>query len=207
MTLNVGQDFKKRWLNTPEAVREAFVDDLSRICDLLTPESNIQTWLTNDQHALQVAQLKIEQAYADLKAKLIEEARVRKQIALEKSLAQKRTLQQQYNQQLQQDEIQQYHAQTISLAALQKNLDDEIVKNSERYSKNPKEVSNKSKNGSFNIQDEQIISELESLRLRLELEAETLIEESVATFREKMNIAAEDEIGYILENSNFSAKK
>lgn len=207
VTLNVGQDFKKRWLNTPEAVREAFVDDLSRICDLLTPESNIQAWLTNDQHALQVAQLKIEQAYADLKAKLIEEARVRKQIALEKSLAQKRTLQQQYNQQLQLDEIQQYHAQTISLAALQKNLDDEIVKNSERYSKNPKEVSNKSPNGRFNIQDEQIISELESLRLRLELEAETLIEESVATFREKLNIAAEDEIGYILEKSNFSAKK
>ena len=37
MALNVGQDFKKRWLDTPEAVRQTFVDDLNRICDLLSP--------------------------------------------------------------------------------------------------------------------------------------------------------------------------
>ena len=29
MTLNVGQDFKKRWLGAPEAVREAFLNDLN----------------------------------------------------------------------------------------------------------------------------------------------------------------------------------
>ena len=44
MTLNVGQDFKKRWLGAPEAVREAFLNDLNRISDLLNPDSNIQAW-------------------------------------------------------------------------------------------------------------------------------------------------------------------
>ena len=85
MVLNVGQDFKKRWLNTPEAVRQTFIDDLNRICDLLNPVTDVSNWLNNDQRHQQIAQLKIEQAYADVKAQLIEDARVRKQQALEKS--------------------------------------------------------------------------------------------------------------------------
>ena len=81
MTLNVGQDFKKRWLTAPDAVRQAFLDDLHRVTELLKPESQMQAWLDNDQRAQQVAQLKVEQAYADEKARLIEQARIRKQRA------------------------------------------------------------------------------------------------------------------------------
>ena len=33
MALNVGPDFKQRWLNVPEAVRQTFIDDLGRVCD------------------------------------------------------------------------------------------------------------------------------------------------------------------------------
>ena len=74
MALNVGQDFKKRWLNTPETVRQTYQEDLARICDLLLPQTQTQTWLHNEQTAQQRSQQRIEQAYADLKAELIEQA-------------------------------------------------------------------------------------------------------------------------------------
>ena len=68
MALNVGQDFKKRWLDAPEAVRVTLLDELTRISDLLKPETDIHQWLDHDQRAMQIAQLNIEKAYADLKA-------------------------------------------------------------------------------------------------------------------------------------------
>jgi len=48
VALNVGQDFKQRWLNVPDAVRQAFIDDLNRVCNVLKPETNIQKWLEKD---------------------------------------------------------------------------------------------------------------------------------------------------------------
>ena len=59
----------------------------------------------------------------------------------------------------------------------------------------------------LSITDDQILSELESLRIRLELEAENLIEESVTAFRAKLHVAAQEEIEYILKNSKFSDEK
>lgn len=202
MTLNVGQDFKKRWLSAPDAVRQAFLDDLHRVSDLLKPESHIQAWLDNDQRAQQVAQLKVEQAYADEKARLIEQARIRKQLALEKSLANKRAAQHAYNQQLIQDEIQKQQQQTETLTQLRDVIDQEISAYSDRYTQNPAQSMDYAK-GQFLVADDQIQSELESVRLRLELEAETVIEESVAAFRARLQSAATEEIGYILKNSDF----
>ena len=86
MALNVGPDFKQRWLKVPEAIRQTFIDDLGRVCDVLNPSTDIQQWLVNDQQQQQVSFDKIESAYADLKAQLIEDARIRKQLALEKAL-------------------------------------------------------------------------------------------------------------------------
>jgi len=40
--------------------------------------------------------------------------------------------------------------------------------------------------------------------LRLELEAETQIEQAVTVFRARLHAAAQEEIDYILKNSNFS---
>lgn len=203
MALNVGQNFKKRWLDAPDAVRLAFLDDLNRISELLQPESQIQAWLDNDQRAQQVAQLKVEQAYSDEKARLIKEARLRKQLALEKSLAEKRAQQQAYNQSLIQDEIQQFQAQTESLTQLRDVIDQEVSSYSSRYTQNPATPAIDYARGHFSVADEQITSELESVRLRLELEAETYIEESVTAFRVKLKAAADEEIRYILEQSNF----
>lgn len=207
MALNLGQDFKKRWLDTPETVRQTYLDDLNRICDLLTPESNIQTWIDNDKRAMQVAQLKVEQTYADLKAQLIEEARIRKQLALEQSLAEKRALQQKYNQQLLDDEVRQFQQQTVSLAALREDIQTETSAYTAHYTENPKTPATDYANNHFQIADHQIMSELDSVRLRLELEAETFIEQAVQNFRAKLKTASDEEIAYILENSQFSKDK
>ena len=65
MALNVGQDFKKRWLNTPEAVRQTYQEDLARICDLLLPHTFTQTWLHQEQQAQQLSEQRIAQHVVD----------------------------------------------------------------------------------------------------------------------------------------------
>ena len=86
---------------------------------------------------------------------------------------------------------------------MRQSVDQEISSYTARYEKTPEQALDYAK-GKFGIDDSQIVSELESVRLRLELEAETLIEESVASYRSKLQAAAQEEIDYILKNSNFS---
>ncbi|MDX8187098.1 hypothetical protein [Acinetobacter pittii] len=208
VALNVGQDFKKRWLNAPEAVRHAYQQDLARICDLLEPQTPIQLWVLNDEKAQLESQQKIEQAYADLKAELIEQARFRRQLALEKALADKRASEAAYAAELQADEIRKFNEQTETLQTLRSHLEQEVAEQTARYQKNPETPSvNYSAGVKLSITDDQILSELESLRIRLELEAENLIEESVTAFRAKLHSAAQEEIEYILKNSKFSDEK
>lgn len=208
VALNVGQDFKKRWLNAPEAVRHTYQQDLARICDLLEPQTPIQLWVLNDEKAQLESQQKIEQAYADLKAELIEQARIRRQLALEKSLADKRASEAAYAAELQADEIRKFNEQTETLHTLRSHLEQEVAEQTARYQKNPETpVVNYSAGVKLSITDDQILSELESLRIRLELEAESLIEQSVTAFRAKLNSAAQEEIEYILKNSKFSDEK
>ena len=203
MALNVGPDFKQRWLTAPEAVRQTFIDDLHRISEVLQPDSDLKRWVEYDQQQQQQSFQKIDQAYAELKIQLIEEARIRRQQMLEQRLAQQRADQAAYAQALYQDELQQFAAQTETLASLRTQLDQEIQDYTARYQKNPE-------NGSFNfakgvrIADEQILSELDSVRVRLELEAETRIEEAVQQFRSQLQAAAQEEIEYILKHSQFS---
>ncbi len=205
MALNVGQDFKKRWLNTPEAVRQTYQEDLARICDLLLPQTLIQTWVHHDEQAQRDSAQRIEKAYADLKAELIEQARIRKQLALEKALEEKRAAEAAYAAQLQADEERQFEQQTEHLAALRHHIDQEIADQTERYQVNPEQPSiDYAQAQHMFIKDEQIQSELESVRVRLELEAESMIEQAVTVFRAKLHAIAQDEIEYILKNSQFS---
>ena len=73
-----------------ETVRQTYQEDLARICDLLLPANPDSNMEATRRKAQQRSQQRIDQAYADLKAELIEQARVRKQQALEKALAEKR---------------------------------------------------------------------------------------------------------------------
>ncbi|WP_313043612.1 hypothetical protein [Acinetobacter sp.] len=205
MALNVGPDFKQRWLKVPEAIRQTFIDDLGRVCDVLNPSTDIQHWLVNDQQQQQVSFDKIESAYADLKAQLIEDARIRKQLALEKALEEKREAEQAYAEQLKRDEELRFAAQTQALTMMQHNLDREVQHYAARYHKNP-ETGLAGLSQSLSVSEGQMLSELESVRVRLELEAETQIEMAVSDFRAKLKAAAQEEIDYILENSNFSTE-
>jgi len=208
VALNVGQDFKKRWLNTPETVRQTYQEDLARICDLLSPQTQIQTWVHHEEKAQLRSQQRIDQAYANLKAELIEQARIRKQLALEKALEEKRTAEAAYAAQLQADELNQFEQQTENLVALRHHIDQEIAQQTERYQANPEQPSIDYAQGQrVQIDDQQIRSELESVRVRLELEAESLIEQAVTVFRAKLHALAQDEIDYILKNSEFSDEK
>ena len=206
MALNVGPDFKQRWLNVPEAVRQTFIDDLGRICDVLKPESDIQQWQEHDQKQQLLSFERIDQAYALKKAQLIEEARVRKQQALEQKLEQNRAEQQAYAEQLKQDELRQYAEQSRTLALLRQTIDRDTLTYTARYHKNPENSALDFAKG-LSVDDSAMLSELESVRLRLELEAETQIEQTLSAFRAKLQAAAKDEIDYILQNSNFSAEK
>ncbi len=199
MALNVGQNFKKRWLDAPEAVRQSFRDELMRICDLLTPESNVNQWLDHDQRAMQIAQLNVEQAYAQLKAELIEAARLRKQLALEKSLSEKRAQQQAYAEQLLQDEAQQFQAQTQSLSVLRQSIEQDTREYSARYEANPSPAENNRLNAAAHLD---LTADLDSIRLRLELEAESMIDQSVQQFKERLQHAAQEEIEYILKQNH-----
>lgn len=67
VALNVGQDFKKRWLNAPEAVRHTYQQDLARICDLLEPQTPIQLWVLNDEKAQLESQQKLNKPTQILK--------------------------------------------------------------------------------------------------------------------------------------------
>ena len=206
MALNVGPDFKQRWLNVPDAVRQTFIDDLSRICDVLKPESQIQEWLITDQKQQQMSFEIIEEAYAKRKAELIEEARLRKQLALEKKLEKKRAEQLADVERLKQDEIRQYAEQSQTLALIRQNIDREIQTYTARYHKNPEGIAfNFAQN--LSVPDHAMLSELESVRVRFELEADSLIEKSVNAFRAELKAAAQEEIEYILKNSNFSNEK
>ncbi|WP_180122577.1 hypothetical protein [Acinetobacter sp. YH12086] len=205
MALNVGPDFKQRWLKVPEAIRQTFIDDLGRVCDVLNPSTDIKQWLVNDQQQQQVSFDKIESAYADLKAQLIEDARIRKQLALEKALEEKREAEQAYAEQLKRDEELRFAAQTQALTMMQHNLNREVQHYAARYHKNP-ETGLAGLSQSLSVSEGQMLSELESVRVRLELEAETQIEMAVSDFRAKLKTAAQEEIDYILENSNFSTE-
>ncbi|WP_436917363.1 cell division protein BlhA [Acinetobacter schindleri] len=194
MALNVGPDFKQRWLNVPEAVRQTFIDDLARICDVLQPETSLQEWLVHDQQLQKESERKIEEAYAQRKAELIEEARIRKQQALEKALADKRAQEQAYIEQMKLDEERKYAEQTRTLELLRDSLNAEVLNYTARFEQN--RILNSAQ---IKIDDTEILSELESTRLRLELEAETAIEETLVQLRNRLRTAAREEIDYILQ--------
>lgn len=197
MALNVGPDFKQRWLDVPDAVRQAFLDDLQRICAVLKPETNIQKWLEKDAQAQQHSDEKIEQAYAERKAQLIEAARLRRQQALENSLAKKRAAQANYAQALLLDEARQFAQQSQSLNLIRQNLQHETQTYTARYHQNPETSALNFSKGLISMTDTEMLSELDSVRLRLELEAETLIEQAVTVFRARLHQASKEEIDYV----------
>lgn len=205
VALNVGQDFKSRWLNTPEIVRQTLLEDLTRIGDLLSVQTDIAHWIDQDRRAQQISQLKIEQAHADLKAELIEAARQRKQQALEQMLADKRAQQQAYAEQLQQDEAQQFQQQTLLLNTLREKIDTETQAYSQRFEKVTMMAFGHKTHTAAPVQDihlQHSEQEIANVRLRLELESEQIIQQALSDLKENLQQAAQEEIRFILDKLN-----
>ncbi|WP_111895030.1 hypothetical protein [Acinetobacter sp. MB5] len=199
MALDVGADFEKRWLNAPQAVRQTYINDLTRICELFAADVRLDDWLSHNKQAQLQSYETIESAYAGLKARLLEEARIRRQHALEKSLAEKRAQQQAYIDDLQLDERLQYQAQTQQLQALQQQLSQESTNYTERYTTTPTLRFEPNAN---TVISPEIQHALDNLKIRLELEAEVLIEQiqqSVNSLNQKIQQAADEEIRHLLE--------
>lgn len=204
MALDVGADFEKRWLNAPQAVRQTYIDDLSRICELFATDVRLENWLSYNKQAQRQSYERIENAYAELKAELVEQARIRRQHALEQSLAKKRAQQQAYLDDLQLDERLQYQQQTQQLQALQQQLSQESHHYTERYTPTPKLRFEPNAN---TVISPEIQQALDNLKIRLELEAEGLIEQiqkSIQDLNQKIQQAADEEIRYILEQHPVS---
>lgn len=204
MALDVGADFEKRWLNAPQAVRQTYIDDLSRICELFATDVRLENWLSYNKQAQRQSYERIENAYAELKAELVEQARIRRQHALERSLAKKRAQQQAYLDDLQLDERLQYQQQTQQLQALQQQLSQESHHYTERYTPTPKLRFEPNAN---TVISPEIQQALDNLKIRLELEAEGLIEQiqkSIQDLNQKIQQAADEEIRYILEQHPVS---
>ena len=200
MTLNVGQDFKKRWLSAPEIVRQTLLEDLTRIGELLKVETDLKQWLDHDLRSQQISQLKIEQAHIALKEELIEAARQRKQKALEQSLAEKRAEQQAYAEQLRQDEVEQFQQQLLDLNALKDRIDEETTAYSDRFNKvslaNSVISSATNTHAISTALDDEAIA---SIRLRLELESEQIIQQALGALKVNLQQAAQEEINFILK--------
>ncbi|MEB3753305.1 hypothetical protein [Acinetobacter sp. MD2(2019)] len=205
MALDVGADFKTRWLNAPQAVRQTYLNDLGRICTLLNHETRLDEWLHSNKQAQLESYASIEQSYADLKAELIEAARVRKQHKLEQNLLKKRDQQQRFAQTLQQDELQQQQAQTAELQHLQQQVLTDFQDYAARYQKTPSTVSvaiPQVQAKTTTVVTPEIQEALDNLKIRLELEAESLIaqiESAVKNFNSKLQLAAEEEISYLIK--------
>ena len=100
MPLNIGENFKQRWLNTPETVRQTFCEELEHISRLLEPETVFHKWQHQEALLQQKHRKVIEDAYELLKqellaeqARLAEERRHKRQAEFEQKLNEKRAKQ------------------------------------------------------------------------------------------------------------------
>ena len=198
VALNVGQDFKQRWLATPTAVRQLYLDDLARICELLQRETQSKLWLEHEQIATQETAERLKQAYAEHKAALIAAEKQRRQQYLEARLAEKRRLEAEKIQALEQAEQQQQAQQQQLLRLLRQQQQHALQTYVARYHKNPDQQYIHF-NKALKLADHTLLSELETLRLRLELEADAVIESQVNSLRQQLKIAAQEEIELLLK--------
>ncbi|WP_407411851.1 hypothetical protein [Acinetobacter sp.] len=205
MRLNVSQDFKQRWLATPTAVRQVYLDDLARICDLLQPEVDSQTWLEQDQHHTVESEQRIQQAYVDYQAELIAAKHLKQRLVLEQQLAAKRAVQAKQAAELEQQQHTAQQEQLQVLQVLRQQQNEALNTYVARYQKNPEHIY-AAFNKAVHLPDTSMLSELESVRLRLELEAEAAIEAKVNELRRLLQAAAKEEINLALQNSAFSSE-
>ena len=192
MALNVGENFEQRWLATPERVRQIYLDDLARISDLLNTDTDLKTWQTQEKKYQATFKEDIDQAYQDYKKELLEQARLRERKVLENRLLQKREQQAQAIAEMQQEEQQQFEQENEMLKALAQSLQ----QNTTEYA--PMVLSQIGQQPQTQELSNIVLNQvLENVQVRLELEAENLIDQvqqAIKVFNQNMTQATQEEV-------------
>ncbi|TXJ07384.1 MAG: hypothetical protein E6Q25_07800 [Acinetobacter sp.] len=210
MALNVGEHFRQRWLATPETVRQTYCDELKFICTLLEPDTHIMQWQQQEILLQQRHRQMCDRAYHLLKqdilaeqARLAEERKRQRQAELEHALAEKRAAQQaQLDAQEQQEQLKQQQ-QTELLQQLAQDLQQQTLQQAQqdiaRFDVSQAKQFNHHAQSQNEIVDNLSASpQVEDLKIRLELEAEYYIEQTLQQLRAKLHAAAQEEIALIL---------
>ena len=192
----MGENFEQRWLSTPERVRQLYLDELARTSELLVAETDLKSWQTQEKKYQATFKDDVDQAYQDYKIELLEQARLRERKILEDQLAQKRQQQAQDIAKLIQEDEQHYQAETQNLQALAQSL-----QQNKEYS--PIVLSQIGQPPQTQEIPNTVLHQvLENVQVRLELEAETLIEQvqnAITAFNQNMTQATKEEVELALE--------
>lgn len=195
---NFDKDFNQRWENTPAMVRQVLQNDLARLEQLLDPDTDFEKWKTQELKSRLQSNQMIEQTYLDIKQNLKLTKQNLLQMVLEKKLAQKRADEIAHQQKLQQEEIQQNLKQIQTLQHIGTQVQQESQNYAERYGKTaPSAVP-------LNPNDQRYI---DNLRLHLEFETETFIQQAVQDYRQSLRQIAQEEIELLLLQAEEDIEK
>lgn len=217
MALNVGEHFKQRWLTIPEPVRQTYQDELQLICTLLEPDTQIQKWLPQEMLLQQRNRQITEHSYALLKqdilaeqARQAEQRKRERQLALEEKIAQQRADAAALLAAQETEERLKEQQQTVYLQKLAQ----QMQQDSEQQTYNKIAKFDVSKAKSFSVLSSQASTssnpiieptdrtELQDLRVRLELEVEYYIEQTLQQLKLKLQAAAQEEIELLMSQQN-----
>lgn len=194
----MGENFEQRWLATPERVRQIYLDDLARISDLLNTDTDLKTWQTQEKKHQATFKEDIDQAYQDYKKELLEQARLRERKVLEDRLFKKREQQAQAVIKMQQEEQQQFQQENEMLKALGQSLQ----QNTTEYA--PMVLSQIGQQPQTQELSNTVLNQvLENVQVRLELEAESLIDQvqqAIKAFNQNMTQATQEEVELAIKN-------
>lgn len=214
MALNVGDNFKQRWLATPETVRQTYCDELKFICALLEPDTQINKWQHQEVLLQQRNRHMIDQAYSQLKqeilteqARLAEERKRQRQAALEQALADKRAQQQAEIAAIEAQDRVKEQQQNEYLQQFAKDLQQQVThQTTVQIAKfdvtQVKQFNQDKQNSSATVEQLASSPQVDDLKTRLELEAEYYIEQTLQQLREKLKAAAQEEIEIILQQQH-----
>lgn len=214
MALNVGENFKQRWLATPESVRQTYCDELKFICALLEPDTQIAKWQHQEVLLQQRNRHRVDQAYSQLKqeilaeqARLAEERKRQRQAALEQALADKRAQQQAEIAAIEAQDRLKEQQQTEYLQQFAKDLQQQVMhQTAVQIAKfdvtQVKQFNHDDQNSSATVDKFSSSPQGDDLKTRLELEAEYYIEQTLQQLREKLKAAAQEEIEIILQQQH-----
>ena len=193
----MGENFEQRWLSTPERVRQIYLDELARVSVLLNSDTDLKTWQTQEKKHQATFKEDIDEAYQDYKKELLEQARLRERKVLEDRLAKKRAQQAQTIVAMQQKEQQEFQQENEMLQALAHSLQ----QNTTEYS--PIVLSQIVQQPQNQELSNTVLNQvLENVQVRLELEAESLIDQvqqAIKAFNQNMTQATQEEVKLALE--------